>query len=364
MPAPAKGEMGEPGGDRRGSDPPRGRLTFRRLGTLAWAALGMVGVAVVAWYVISHLMLVAVPLVLAIFPATLLVPVVTWLSDRGLPRPAAAVLTLLVALVLFTGVFAVTGSLVASGMPEVAESAQGGLERLEELLQRVSPGVSLQGWSDVADMARDRLGGGSASSPIMSASSSAVEFLTGTVLLVVILFFYLLSGRNMAESIAGLGSRRQRRHLMQIADDAWASLGDFVRGQLLVALADATLIGIGLLIVGVPLALPLAILVFFGGLFPIIGALVTGGLAVLVALFDGGVATGLIVAGIVFAVQQLEGNVLAPYILGKSIGLHPLVILMSVTAGGLLLGVLGAFLAVPVATVVNVVWDHTLADRS
>jgi predicted PurR-regulated permease PerM len=321
-------------------------------------------VAVVIWYVISHLMLVAAPLVLAIFPATLLVPVVGWLSGRGLPRLAAALLTLLVGLALFLGLFALAGSLVASGIPEVAESARGGLERMEDLLQRVSPGVSLQGWWDVADLVRERFGNGDASSQIMSATSSAFEFLTGALLLVVILFFYLLSGRTIAKSITGLAPRPQRRHLMHMAEDAWNSLGNFIRGQLLVALADATLIGIGLVIVGIPLALPLAILIFFGGLLPIIGALITGALAVLVALSDGGLTSGLIVAGIVFAVQQLEGNVLGPWILGESIGLHPLVVLLAVTAGGVLLGVLGAFLAVPVATVVQVVWKHTLADPS
>lgn len=341
-----------------------GRMTFRRLGSLAWAALGMVGVAVVIWYVISHLMLVAVPLVLAVFPATLLVPVVAWLTNRGLPRAAAALVTLLVALALFAGLFTLAGSLIASGIGDVAESARSGLETLEGLLQRVSPEASLQGWSDVADMARERLGGGDTSSQIMSATSSAFGFLTGFLLLVVILFFYLLSGRQMAESITGIAPRPQRRHLMHMAEDAWTSLGDFVKGQLLVALADATLIGIGLVIVGIPLALPLAILIFFGGLFPIIGALVTGGVAVLVALSDGGVTSALIVAGIVFAVQQLEGNVMGPYILGESIGLHPLVVLVAVTAGGVLLGVLGAFLAVPVATVVKVVWQHTLAHHS
>jgi putative heme transporter len=102
---------------------------------------------------------------------------------------------------------------------------------------------------------------------------------------------------------------------------------------MLVALVDAVGIGIGLVILGVPLALPLAVLVFFGGLFPIVGAVVTGALAVLVALADQGLTTGLIVLGIVLAVQQLESNVLEPVILGKAIHLHPLVILVSITTG-------------------------------
>jgi putative heme transporter len=347
----------------KGPEPASRGGSLLRLGRLAWAILGIAGVAVVIWYVISHLMLVAAPLVLAIFPATLLVPVVGWLSGRGLPRLAAALLTVVVALGLFLGLFLLTGSLVISGLSEVAESARRGLETLEGLLQRVSPGASLQGWSDVAELARERLDGGEATARIANVTVTAFEFVTGMLLMVVILFFYLLGGRQMAESITGIAPRPQRRHLMHMAEDMWTSLGHFIRGQLLIALADGVLIGIGLVIVGVPLALPLAILIFFGGLFPIVGALVTGAVAVLVAFADGGLTTGLIVAAIVLAVQQFEGNVMEPWILGESIGLHPLVVLVSISMGAVLLGVLGAFLAVPVATVVKVVWEHTLGDN-
>lgn len=118
------------------------------------------------------------------------------------------------------------------------------------------------------------------------------------------------------------------------------------------------LIGLALLLLGVPLALPLAVLIFFGGLFPVVGAVVTGALAVLVALADQGLVVGLVMLGIVLAVQQLESNLLEALILGKAIQLHPLVVLLSITAGALLLGILGAFLAVPAAAILATVVDY------
>jgi putative heme transporter len=144
-----------------------------------------------------------------------------------------------------------------------------------------------------------------------------------------------------------------RPRLRRAADRSWDTLGSYFRGQLLVALVDAVFIGIGLLILGVPLAVPLAVLIFFGGLFPIVGAVTTGALAVLVALADAGLTTALIVLGLVLLVQQLESNVLEPLILGKAIDLHPIVVLLAITTGAVTLGILGAFLAVPVAAIIG-----------
>lgn len=149
-----------------------------------------------------------------------------------------------------------------------------------------------------------------------------------------------------------------------MADDAWDTLGKYFRGQLLVAFVDAVLIGLALVLLGVPLALPLAAIVFFGGLFPIVGAVVTGFLAVLVALSHGGLVLALVVAGIVLAVQQLEGNVLEPLILSHVIDLHPMAIILSITAGAVVLGILGAFLAVPVAAITKRILTHHVGDSA
>jgi predicted PurR-regulated permease PerM len=148
---------------------------------------------------------------------------------------------------------------------------------------------------------------------------------------------------------------RAGRHLDVVLTRSWAVLGSFIQGQAAVGLVDAVLIGIGLVVVGVPLALPLAVLTFFGGFVPIIGAFVVGALAVLVALVSNGTTAALIILAVIFAVQQIEGNVLQPVLQGKSLALHPAVVLLVVTAGGSLYGIAGAFFAVPVAAVVAVV---------
>jgi hypothetical protein len=139
--------------------------------------------------------------------------------------------------------------------------------------------------------------------------------------------------------------------LRRVGEQAWLTLGAFFRGQLLIALVDAVAIGIGLALLRVPLALPLAVVVFFGGLFPIVGAVTAGALAVLVALAHGGLGLGLVVLALIVGVQQLEGNVLEPFILGHVVKLHPLIVVLAVTAGAITFGVLGAFLAVPVVAV-------------
>jgi putative heme transporter len=166
-----------------------------------------------------------------------------------------------------------------------------------------------------------------------------------------VLFFYLKDGRRLRDAIVTTAPRHRQPIVREGLDRSWTTLSSYVQGQLLVAAVDAVFIGVGLLILGVPLALPLAILVLFGGLFPIVGAVATGALAVLVALADGGLTTGLIVLGIVLAVQQIESNVLEPLILGRTIHLHPIVVLTAIAAGASVLGILGAFLAVPVAAI-------------
>jgi predicted PurR-regulated permease PerM len=144
-------------------------------------------------------------------------------------------------------------------------------------------------------------------------------------------------------------------HLTEVLSRAFAAVSDFIRVQALVSAADAVLIGIGLLILGVPVAPALALLTFLGGFVPIVGAVTVGGLAVLVALVSKGLTTGLLVLALIILVQLIEGNVLQPLLQGQSLKLHPAVVLIAVTAGGSLFGIAGAFLAVPTVAVLATV---------
>jgi putative heme transporter len=328
--------------------------SLRRAGRLAWAVLGILGVLVVLGILASRITLVIVPVILALFPATLLVPIAAHLKRVGFPEALASLLTILGAILLFVGVVGAMVPLVIRETPGLAESAGEGIREIEEILQRVAPGFEIGGMTDVLDMIQAHLGeAGDIAAQAFAAGAGAFETLAGLALLFVSLFFYLKDGRRLFDGIALLVPVGHRRRFRGAADRAWDTLGSYFRGQLLVAFVDAVAIGIGLWILGVPLVLPLSLLIFFGGLFPIVGAVVTGSLAVLVALAHGGLILGLIVTGLVLAVQQLEGNVLEPLILSHVIHLHPLVIILSITAGSLLLGLLGAFLAVPTAAIVS-----------
>ncbi|MFP4311339.1 MAG: AI-2E family transporter [Nitriliruptoraceae bacterium] len=327
------------------------RLT--RAGRAAWALLGLAGVLVLLGIIAGRLSLVVVPLILALFPATLLDPVARWLKARSVPDSLAALLAMLLALLLVAGLIGAMVMMVAADLPELVESANSGFEQVEDFLREDPLGWGLQGPGELLASAREQLGAVTDYlEQAVSAGTAAARTVAGALLLTVILFFYLKDGRRLLDGILTLVVEPARARWRAAAEQAWDTLGHYFRGQLLVALVDAVFIGIGLVVLGIPLAVPLAVLIFFGALFPLIGAIITGSLAVLVALADTGLVSALLVLGLIIAVQQLEGNILQPYILSRAVRLHPLVVLLAVTAGGLLLGILGAFLAVPATAVV------------
>lgn len=324
-----------------------------RAGRTGWALLGLAGALALGGYVAGRLSLLVVPVVLALFPATLLVPVADWLCRHKVPGALAALLALVGGILLIVGVIGAMVSLVVAGLPGLAESTSAGLAELEGLLQSAPFGFEIGGFSDLLAMAREQVGqAGDVTATATQAAVTAVETVTRLVLMLVILFFYLKDGRRLADGLVATAPAPARGAVGEIARRSWATLRAYFRGQLLVALIDAVFIGIGLVLLGVPLAGPLAVLIFFGGLFPIVGAVTTGALAVLVALADGGLTAGLLVLALVLAVQQLEGNVFQPMILSRAIDLHPLVVLLSIATGAVVAGILGAFLAVPAAAII------------
>jgi putative heme transporter len=345
-------------------DDPRGPRRLWRVGRTAWALVGIALAVAVLGLIAGELTLVLVPVILALFPATLLVPVAGWLKERGVPAALAGLVTILAGIALIGAVIGAMVPLVASELPDLAESASQGVAQIEDFLEDEPLGIEADGVEGLLSTAREQLGEvGDYAGQATGAAFAAFEAVAGLLLLFVALFFYLKDGRRLSEGLISTFPAHARDRARRLAGSSWDTLGRYFRGQLLVAFVDAVFIGIGLLILGVPLALPLAVLIFFGGLFPIVGAVATGALAVLVALADGGLTTALIVLGLVLVVQQLESNVLEPVILGRVIDLHPLVIILAITAGSLTLGILGAFLAVPVAAIVaGVVQDFRGSD--
>jgi predicted PurR-regulated permease PerM len=337
----------------RGAAPP----ALSRAGRIAWALVGIAVLLVLVWYVASAAALVLVPLVIALFPATLLAPISEALCRRGVPDALAAFLGVLVGVVIFFGILGAVIAMVITQMSDLLDSAAQGVAELENLLRGDPLGIGVSGLSDLIEMGREQFGSGGVAGQAGAAASAAAELLAGFVLTLVVLFFYLKDGRRFRDALVSTAPTAHRPLVAESLDRSWTTLAGYVHGQLIVAAVDAIFIGAGLLILGVPLAVPLAGLVLFGALFPIVGSITAGSLAVLVGLAHGGLVTGLIVLAIVVGVQQIEGNVLQPLILGRVLTLHPLVVLLAVTAGAVILGVLGAFLAVPLAAIAAQVID-------
>jgi putative heme transporter len=323
------------------------------VGRVGWAIIGVAGAVVVVGFVLGRLSLVVVPVVLALFPATVLVPLASRLK-RHLPDAVAASIALVVGFAAVGLVIALMVPLVVAELPRLADSAGEGVAEVVRFLDESLVGLDLGGVAGLVDRAREQLGDlGELARTALDAATAAFEFVVATLLLMVVLFFYLKDGGRIGRGLLAVVPRRMQPRLRRVGEQAWQTLGAFFRGQLLIALVDAVAIGVGLALLRVPLALPLAILVFVGGLFPIVGAVTAGALAVLVALAHGGLVLGLLVLALIVAVQQLEGNILEPLILSHVVKLHALIVVLAVTAGAIAFGVLGAFLAVPVVAVVG-----------
>jgi predicted PurR-regulated permease PerM len=247
---------------------------------------------------------------------------------------------------------------LAAQAPQLASSVVDGLAQLDKAVDWSRLPGNIKGVSDLAQQAFGALGGGGALTGGLGLVRRVGDVATGAVLLLVILFFYFKDGRRMWLGVLGLLPARLQPETDLLAEESFWTIGAFLRGQLLVALVDAVFIGLGLWILGVPLVLPLAVLVFFGGLFPIVGAFLSGTVAVVVALASKGLGTALLALAVVLLVQQLEGHVLSPLIQARNIALHPLVIILAVTTGAAVMGILGAFLGVPVAAVIARIVDH------
>ena len=306
---------------------------------------------------LGDLYVVVLPVVLALLLASVLWRPTAWLRRHRVPPALAALLVVLGSLTALIALFAGLAPQVVDQVGEIAGSAAGGLEKIQAYVTGPPLNLADKQVSGVVDQATERLRGsasaiaGGVLSGVGAVGSGLVTFLLALVLT----FFFLKDGPTFLPWLGLLVGHRAGRHLDVVLTRCWGVLGSFIQGQAVVGLVDAVLIGIGLLVLGVPLALPLAVLTFFGGFIPIIGAFIVGALSVLVALVSNGTTTALIVLGLIFAVQQIEGNVLQPVLQGKSLALHPAVVLLVVTAGGSLYGIAGAFFSVPLAAVAAVV---------
>lgn len=326
---------------------------------VSWRVLVVVALISLAVWALSHVMLVVLPFLIALMLCTLLVPIARRLERAKLPVAAAAMLAVLGMALFIAALFGFIIPRFVSQLAALTENVEQGFQTMLDLANDYL-GITDERARELLEKGQQRLqsqassiGGG-----LLAGAVAVGEFVTGTILTLVMAFFLIKDRSRINGWLLERTPARRRDTVRAVAERTWHTIAGYFRGQAIIAAVDAVGIAIGLLIVGVPLVLPLALLIFIGGFFPLVGAVAAGLVAVLVALVDGGLINALIVLGIVIAVQQVEGNVLQPAIMGQSVPLHPLVILVVITAGAVLAGVVGAFLSVPIAGVISAVGNE------
>ncbi len=333
---------------------------LRVLGGWSWRLLVT---GVVGFYLIQLLGLfqvLIVPVLVALLVVALVRPLVDVLAPqgrRGLPRPLASLITILLTLAVVGGLIGLISQQIAVGFPELQRQAAAGLRELQSELARGPLHLSADRLAELIDRATAGLRANSDGlvSGALQVTSTAGHVVTGFFLVLFSGYFFLSGGREIWSWVVSLFPRTARDRVNGAGERAWDTLTSFVRATLLVALVDGLGVGISAALLGVPLALPLGLLVFIGAFVPIVGALLSGSVAVLVALVAKGPIVAALMLAAVVVVQQVESHVLQPFLLGRAVRVHPLAVILAIGAGVLLAGVVGALFAVPLVAVVNVV---------
>ena len=337
----------------------------------SWRFLIIVAALTVIGFLLAILSEVTIPVAIAVLLAALLNPAKDFLVRKGMKNNLASPLVFVAGIVVVLGVVAAVVQQFVAGAPDLAKNASGGLTKIHDWI--VSLGVSDAQINSVMNSAQNWVENNRSSitSGALSTATSAGHILAGLAIAMFTLFVFLRDGRRIWNWLLGLTPERARPHLNAAGNRAWTTLGGYVKATVLVAFVDAAGIGIVLAIVRVPLVIPLAALVFLTSFIPMIGATISGIVATLVALVAVGPVGALIVLAGVIVVQQLEGHLLQPLLMGRALKMHPLAIVLSIATGGMLIGITGALLAVPTAAALNAAikqlrgkYDEEVADPS
>ncbi|QGU08425.1 AI-2 transport protein TqsA [Corynebacterium occultum] len=313
----------------------------------------MVIAAWIFWQGLSIVWAGLLPILLALLVSTVLWPVTKFLRDHKWPAALAAITTILTFFLALGGIFTAIAPSVASQSQEVYQRAYEGIQSLMDYLQGEPFNLNLSqvdGFlADATAWLQDQ--SSNIASGVFSGFSAATTILVTIVVMFVLTFFFLKDGVKFLPWLRKYTGETAGWHLTEVLSRSWNTLAGFIRTQALVSFVDAVFIGVGLLVLQVPMALALAVITFFAGFIPIVGAFTAGALAVIIALVTNGFTNALLVLGLIVLVQQIEGNILQPFLQGRAMQMHAAIVLLSVTVGSTLFGILGAFLAVPVAAV-------------
>lgn len=331
----------------------------------SWRLLVILGAMAVLLYVVGRLQHVLAPVAIALLLAGLLQPVAAWLRDRGVPRSLAAAMVLLGGMAAVAGILTLVVNAISHGFANLSDSVSGGIDQVRDWLVHGPLGLSERQIDDAIDGAADTVANNreTLTAGALATATTVTELVAGFLLILFTLFFFLRDGRLIWLWLVGLLPRTARQDIDGAGLNAWKTLISFVRATGVVAFTDAAGIGIGLVILGVPLALPLAALVFLGAFIPLIGSFLSGLIAVLVALVSNGPITALLTLGVVVLIMQLEGHLLQPLLLGRAVKVHPLAVILAIAAGLLVAGIIGALVAVPLVACGNVAALYLVRGR-
>lgn len=333
-------------------------FSLRVAGGISWR---LIVVAVAAWGLFQALAAtttIVIPVAVALLLTALLMPVQVLLNHKlGMPRHLAGALTTLGGIAVVVAALALAGNRLVAGIADLSDKMSDAVTQVQNWLTTGPLQLGGDQINAFIQQGRDWLSAnsGQLTSGAMSIGSNAGEFFAGTLIALIATFFFLAEGDRIWSWCVRLLPRPVQVPFHEAFRRGWVSLGSYVKTQVLVAFIDALFISLGAFFLGLPLVVPLALIIFFASAVPIVGAVVSGALAVLLALVVNGFTSAIIMLIIVLAVQQLEGNVLQPLLMGKAVSLHPLAVLLGVAAFSFLLGIVGALFAVPIMAVTNTV---------
>ena len=331
--------------------PPALRLSA----AVSWRVLLILGLLYVLGIIVGRLFIVVIPVAIALLLAALLAPAVSALHRLRVPRSLATAIVLVGGMAALGGLLTFVINAFIAGLPDMQAQIVRSIDNIHQWLLNGPLPLNQQQLDEYVRQIQEWLKGNRAwlTSGALATASSLGNFLTGLALMLFTLIFFLHDGRRIWKFLLRMLPASSRDRIDAAGMRGFASLSGYIRGTGLVAVGDALGIGIGLAVLGVPLAVPLAALVFLSAFVPIVGAIASGVVAVLVALVTKGPITGLLVLAVVLGVQQIEGNVLQPLVIGRAVKLHPLAVVLAISAGVVVAGIAGALLAVPLLAVLN-----------
>ena len=327
-----------------------------------WRFLVIVAAGLVILKALAMFAVVTLPLVVALLISALVSPIVRAMRRGGLPDGLAALLVVLGGLATVIVLLSFAGQQVANGATDLADQVVQGLDEVRDWLKNGPLNASDSQINDYIESAQaaitERSKDGQVLAQVTSFGSAVTHVFAGFFIVLFSTYFFLADGERIWAWTVRLAPRAARARVDSSGRVAWVSLTQFVRATVIVALVDAIGIALVAAILGVPFVLAIGVLVFLGAFVPMIGATVAGTVAVLVALVDQGPVTALLMLGGVILVQQIEGHILQPFLMGRWVSLHPLGVIVAIGIGVIVAGVAGALVAVPLAATVNAVVQH------